>query len=68
MSRHERDDLSLVGGLLLVLVAGLFLLTDLTDVSVDLRWGGPAVLVVAGLAGLAGSLRRAAAREHDESW
>jgi hypothetical protein len=66
VSRHERDDVSLLGGLLLVLVAGLYLLADLTAVSVDLRWAVPAVLIGGGLAGLAGSLRRPTAdRELD---
>ena len=59
MSRHERDGVSLMGGLLLVLVAGLFLLDDLTTLEVDGRWVGPGVLLAIGLAGLASSLRSA---------
>lgn len=57
MSRHDRDVLSLMGGLLLVLLAGLFLLTDLTDLGVEARWAGPLVLLAVGGAGLAASLR-----------
>ena len=61
MSRHDRDGLSLMGGLLMVLVAGMFLLDDLTSVEVDGRWVGPAVLIAVGLAGLASTLRSARA-------
>lgn len=56
--RHDRDALSLMGGLLLLLVAGWFLLQDLTPVDVDTRWVGPGVLIVVGVAGLAATLRR----------
>ena len=54
---HERDGVSLMGGLLLVLVAGLFLLHDLTTVELEGRWVGPAVLIAVGFAGLASTLR-----------
>ena len=57
MSRHERDAVSLMGGVLLVLVAGLFLLADLTTVDLDGRWVLPVVLVAVGAAGLASTLR-----------
>ena len=57
MREHERDALSLMGGLLLLLVGGLFLLEDLTTLDVDGRWFGPGVLIAVGLAGLAASLR-----------
>jgi len=59
MSRHERDVLSLMGGLLLLLVASVFLVDDTTSLSVDGRWVAPGLLVAVGLAGLAASLRRA---------
>ena len=59
MSRHERDVLSLMFGLLLVLLAGLFLITDLTDLGVEARWAGPLVLLAVGGAGLAATLRSA---------
>ena len=54
---HERDAVSLMSGLLLVLVAGLFLLHDLTAVDVDGRWVAPAVLLTVGAAGLLATLR-----------
>ena len=59
MSRHDRDVLSLMGGLLLVLLAGLFLLTDLTEFGIEARWAGPLVLLAVGGAGLAATVRSA---------
>ena len=56
--RHPRDAVSLVLGLVLATVAGLFLLVDLTDHSVDLRWAGPVALMAIGALGLAATLRR----------
>jgi hypothetical protein len=46
-----------MAGLLLVLTAGLFLVTDLTDLSVDGRWAGPVVLIGVGAVGLLATLR-----------
>jgi hypothetical protein len=66
LSRHERDGLSLMGGLLLVLVAGLFLLHDLTSVDIDGRWVGPGVLIAVGLVGLGSTLRRSRPRPDAE--
>ena len=57
MSRHDRDVLSLMTGLLLVLVAALFLVVDATDLSVQARWVAPALLLVVGGVGLAATLR-----------
>lgn len=57
MDRHERDAVSLMGGLLVVLLAGLFLLGDLTDLSLDGRWVVPVVLLAVGATGLVSSLR-----------
>lgn len=57
MWRHERDTMSLMAGLLLVLLAGVFLVEDLTSLSVDGRWVAPLVLIAVGGAGLASSLR-----------
>lgn len=57
MDRHERDAVSLMGGLLVVLLAGLFLVGDLTDLSLDGRWVVPVVLLAVGATGLASSLR-----------
>ncbi len=59
MSRHDRDSLSLMSGLLLLLVGGLYLLDDLTGVRVDGDWVLPAGLVLIGLLGLLSSLRSA---------
>ena len=57
MWRHERDTVSLMAGLLLVLGAGLFLLGDLTGVDLDGRWVAPLVLIVVGGVGLLSTLR-----------
>ena len=57
MDRHERDAVSLMGGLLVVLLAGLFLMGDLTDLSLDGRWVVPVVLLAVGATGLVSSLR-----------
>ena len=56
--RHDRDVVSLVLGLLLVAVGGVFLLVDLSERSYDLRWVGPAGLIVIGVLGLLASVRR----------
>lgn len=56
--RHPRDAVSLVLGLVLATVAGLFLVVDVTDQSIDLRWAGPVALMAIGALGLAASLRR----------
>lgn len=64
--RHYRDAVSLMGGLLTVLVAVLFLLVDTTDVTVDARWVGPAVLIVVGVAGLLSTARRRSTTATDE--
>ncbi|MCW2679406.1 MAG: hypothetical protein JWM62_807 [Frankiales bacterium] len=58
MSRHERDVLSLMGGLLLVLIAALYLVDDTTGLSFDGRWAAPGLLVSVGVAGLVASVRR----------
>lgn len=57
MSRHDRDSLSLMAGLLLLLVGALYLLDDLTTVRVDGDWVLPVGLVVIGGLGLLSSLR-----------
>lgn len=58
MSRHERDAVSLMGGLLLVLVAVGVLVDDLTSVDVDVAWVLPGLLVAIGLVGLLATTRR----------
>lgn len=57
--KHELDAVSLMAGLLLVLIAGLFLVGDLTAVELDGRWVWPGALMVVGVAGLASTLRGA---------
>ena len=59
MWRHERDTVSLMFGLLMVLLAGAFLVDDLTGLSVDGRWAAPVVLIAVGAVGLLSSLRAA---------
>lgn len=59
MWRHERDSLSLMAGLLLVLLGAVFLVDDLTGLDVDGRWAAPVVLITVGAVGLASSLRSA---------
>jgi hypothetical protein len=58
MRRHPADITSLVLGLLLLAVAGLYLGVDLSGSSVDLRWAAPAALIAVGALGLAASVRR----------
>ena len=57
MWRHERDAVSLMAGVLLALLAGMFLLTDLTELDVDGRWVAPVVLIAVGAVGLLATLR-----------
>jgi len=57
--RHERDTLSLMFGALLVLLAGAFLVDDLTGLDVDGRWVAPLVLIAVGAVGLLSTLRSA---------
>ncbi len=57
--KHEQDSVSLMAGLLLVLIAGLFLLGDLTAVDLDDRWVWPGALMAVGTIGLLSTLRRA---------
>ena len=59
MWRHERDTLSLMFGALLVLLAGAFLVDDLTRLDVDGRWVAPLVLIAVGAVGLLSTLRSA---------
>ena len=59
MWRHERDSVSLMAGLLLVLLAAVFLVDDLTGLDVDGRWAAPVVLIAVGAVGLLSTLRSA---------
>jgi hypothetical protein len=55
--RHSRDAVSLVMGLLLMAVAGLFLAGDAGGVDVNLHWMAPVTLIGIGLVGLLASAR-----------
>jgi hypothetical protein len=55
--RHEKDAVSLMAGLLVLLAGALYLLADLTPLDMDGRWIGPAVLLAVGAAGLLASMR-----------
>lgn len=67
MSRHDRDSLSLMSGLLLLLVGGVYLLDDLTTLRVDGDWVLPVGLVLIGALGLISSLRSVTRTEPTES-
>ena len=56
---QRRDGVSLMAGLLLVLLAMVFLVDDLTGLDVDGRWAAPVVLIAVGAVGLLSSLRSA---------
>ena len=60
--KHEQDTVSLMAGLLLVLIAGLFLLGDLTSVDLDGRWMWPGALIAVGAVGLLSTMRGASRR------
>ena len=66
MERHERDAVSLMAGLLMVLGAGLFLLGDLTGLDLDGRWVAPVVLIAVGGTGLLSILRSQRADVDDD--
>ena len=57
MWRHERDTVSLMAGLLLVLLGAVFLVDDLTGLDVDGRWAAPVLLIAVGAVGLLSTLR-----------
>ena len=59
MQRHDRDDTSLVAGLLFLALGAAYLLDAVTGISIDARWVLPVLLIGLGLAGLAASLPRA---------
>jgi len=61
--KHEPDAVSLMAGLLLVLIAGLFLLGDLTSADLDGRWMWPGALIVVGAVGLLSTLRDTSRRD-----
>jgi hypothetical protein len=47
--------------MLMLAVGGLFLVSDISDNSTDLRWTIPAALIAIGVSGLVASVRK---REH----
>jgi hypothetical protein len=57
--RHDVDGASLVAGLLFVGIAIAYLAAAYTDLRIGAGWLLPIVLIGLGLAGLAGSIRRA---------
>ncbi len=62
LAGHDRDVFSLMSELLLALLAGAFLVQDLTELSLDGRWVAPVVLLMIGVVGLLATLRSAGAR------
>ena len=56
-ARHACDVASLMAGLLLAALAGLFFVSDLTDLSVAVRWVGPVLLIGVGAVGLLTTIR-----------
>jgi hypothetical protein len=67
MKRHRLDSTSLVAGMLFVLVAGTYLLSQRYDWSIDARWVLPLVLVGLGLAGLAGAVQSLTSSSRDRA-
>lgn len=61
LAPHPLDLFSLTGGLVAVLAAGLYLLGELTDVTVEPGLVAAVVVVVLGLAGIVAAARRSAA-------
>lgn len=58
MKFHNVDYLSLIFGAFFVVIAGMFLSNGFDAFDLDIRWIGPAALVVIGLAFLLPSRRR----------
>lgn len=58
MKFHSVDYVSLIFGVFFVVVAGMFLSSGFDAFDLDVRWIGPAALVVIGLAFLLPSRRR----------
>ena len=65
LQRHDLDLFSLVAGAVFLLLAVGHLLDVTTGVDLDGRWAAPVVLVGLGVAGLAGVMRTATARDAD---
>lgn len=58
MARHPLDPVSLVSGVVLLALAGLWFAGGADTFVEQLRWVGPAALVVVGLALVAAARRR----------
>ncbi|HKE67975.1 MAG TPA: hypothetical protein VKB55_01905 [Nocardioidaceae bacterium] len=59
MKRHSLDVVSLVAAVIFLGVFGIWLGVDRGSLSIgDIGWLTPSLLIVAGLAGVAASLRR----------
>ncbi len=57
MRSHDFDGTAFVWGLVFLIVAGLVVLRETMDVSLDLRWLVPGALIVFGAAGIAKAIR-----------
>ena len=57
MRRHDLDWVSLIAGAVFTGLALVYLITGITDVSVDGRFVWPVVLVALGAAGVASAIR-----------
>ena len=67
MGRHPTDGFSLVAGVAFLLLGVGWLVRDALDLTLDLRWVAPSVLLLLGALGLLSSLAalRRSAREAD---
>ena len=59
MKRHEPDWTSLIAGITFCAIALAYLVGEVTNRRLELRWVVPMLLIGLGLAGLAGTLVRA---------
>ena len=57
MRRHDLDWVSLIAGAVFTGLALVYLITGITDVTVDGRFTWPVVLVALGAAGVASAIR-----------
>ncbi len=57
MRRHDLDWVSLIAGAVFTVLALVYIVTALTDVSVDGRFVWPIVLVALGAAGVASAIK-----------
>ena len=57
MRRHDLDWVSLIAGAVFTGLALVYLITGITDVTLDVRFIWPVVLVALGAAGVASAIR-----------